>query len=53
METSSRLSTAQSPKTTLEITAMHDKPYQEAVGALMYTALGTRPDSSYTVQRVS
>jgi hypothetical protein len=53
METSTRLSTAQSPATTLEIAKMRDVPYLEAVGSLMYASLGTRPDISYAVQTVS
>jgi len=32
---------------------MRDVPYQEAVGSLMYAALGTRPDIAFAVQNVS
>ena len=53
METSVRLTSAQSPSTTQEIAIMRNIPYQEAVGSLMYTSLGTRPDITYAVQTVS
>lgn len=53
METSIRLTSAQSPTTTQEITYMHNIPYQEAVGSLMYTSLGTHPDITYAVQTIS
>jgi hypothetical protein len=53
METSTRLSTSQAPATTLKIAKMHDVPYLEVVGSLMYASLGTRPDISFAVQIVS
>ncbi|TFY78604.1 hypothetical protein EWM64_g5407 [Hericium alpestre] len=49
METHLRLSTAQSPSTTAEYAQMRDVLYREAVGALMYASLATRPDISYAV----
>jgi len=53
METSTRLSTSQAPATTLEIAKMHDIPYLEAVGSLMYASLSTCPDTLFAVQTVS
>jgi hypothetical protein len=53
MDPSTRLSTAQAPSTTQEFAAMRNVPYHEAVGSLMYAALGTRPDIAYAVQTVS
>jgi hypothetical protein len=53
METSTRLSSAQSPSTTEEFAKMRNIPYHEAVGSLMYASLGTRPDITYAVQTVS
>src|SRR6202522_727053 len=53
MKTSIRLTSAQSPTTTQEITHMQNIPYQEAVGLLMYVSLGTQPDITYAVQSVS
>jgi len=53
METSTRLSTCQSPVTTFKITKMHDIPYLEAVSLFMYTSLSTCPDISFAVQTVS
>ena len=32
---------------------MHDIPYHEAVGSLMYTVLSTHPDIAFAVQTVS
>jgi hypothetical protein len=53
MDPSTRLTSDQSPKSTAEIARMAKVPYQEAVGKLMYTALGTRPDIAYAVQVLS
>lgn len=53
MDPNVRLTSAQSPSTTQEFARMRDVPYHEAVGSLMYAALGTRPDIAYAVQTVS
>jgi hypothetical protein len=47
------LTMAHTPKTTAEWAQMRDTPYREAVGSLMYAALGTRPDIAFAVQSVS
>jgi hypothetical protein len=52
METNLRLSSSKSPSTTAEFAQMHDIPYHEAVGSLMYASLGTRLDISFAVQTV-
>jgi hypothetical protein len=53
METSICLLTSQSPVTTAEFTQMHDVPYHEAIGSLMYASLRTHPDISFAIQTVS
>jgi hypothetical protein len=53
MEPSTRLHSGQSPSTGAEYAAMRHIPYREAVGSLMYTSLGTRPDISYAVTTIS
>jgi hypothetical protein len=53
METSIHLLTSQSPATTTEFSQMHDVPYHEAVGSLIYASLRTCPDISFAVQTVS
>lgn len=47
------LSKADCPKTTAEIGLMAGKPYREAVGSLMYAAVGTRLDIAYAVGQVA
>jgi hypothetical protein len=47
------LSKDQCPSTTEEFAAMRDIPYREAVGSLMYAALGTRPDIAYAVHHLA
>jgi hypothetical protein len=47
------LTKEQSPTTPEEFAAMRDVPYREAVGSLMYAALGTRPDIAYAVHLVA
>jgi Reverse transcriptase (RNA-dependent DNA polymerase) len=49
LDPSIRLSSAHSPQTPEDIEAMRSVPYLQAVGALMYLAVATRPDISYTV----
>lgn len=48
-----QLTTEQSPKTTAEVAEMQNVPYRKAVGSLMYTSLGTRPDITYAVSVLS
>ena len=53
MEPHIKLTNAQSPSTGAEYASMQHIPYREAIGSLMYAALGTRPDISYAVSTVS
>ena len=53
METSIKLTSAQSPSTMEEISQMRNIPYHEAVGSLMYASLSTCPYITYAVQTVS
>jgi hypothetical protein len=43
----------QCPTTEYDINEMRKIPYREAVGSLMYAALGTRPDISFSVTALS
>ena len=49
MDPSIKLSASMSPSTPEDIQAMHSISYLQAVGALMYLAVATCPDISYTV----
>ncbi|HEV7735797.1 MAG TPA: reverse transcriptase domain-containing protein, partial [Chlamydiales bacterium] len=49
MEPNAYLSTSQGPKTDTEFAEMINKPYREAVGALMYAVMGTQLDIAYAV----
>ena len=53
MEPHIKLTNTQSPSTGAEYAAMQHILYREAVGSLMYAALGTRPDISYAISTVS
>ena len=53
MDPNVHLTSMQSPSTTQDFACMHNVPYHEAVGSLMYVALGTCPDITYAVQTVS
>ena len=48
-----KLSSSQSPTTSTDFTAMQHIPYCEAVGSVMYAALGTQPDISYAMTNIS
>ncbi|KAJ3520203.1 hypothetical protein NMY22_g12854 [Coprinellus aureogranulatus] len=41
------------PRTPSDIAFMRTKPYRQALGALMYCAVATRPDISYAVAQLS
>jgi len=47
------LSKDQSPSTPREFDDMQNVPYREAIGSLMYAAVGTRPDITFTVTALS
>jgi hypothetical protein len=49
MDPNVKLSIAQCPSTAREITDMKNVSYREAIGSLMYAALGTRPDIMFSV----
>ena len=49
LDPSVRLSSAHSPTTPEDIGEMSSIPYLQAVGALMYLAIATRPDIAYSV----
>ena len=53
IDPNSKILTTQSPSTGAQYASMHNVPYHEAVGALMYAMLGTCPDISFTVTIVS
>jgi Reverse transcriptase (RNA-dependent DNA polymerase) len=53
LDTGVRLSTTMSPVNEEEKKNMSKKPYQVAVGSLMYAAITTQPDISFTVQQLS
>ena len=53
MEPHIKLTNIQSPSTSAEYAAMQHILYHEAIGSLMYAALGTHPDISYAISTVS
>lgn len=48
MESNTKISKEDGPKSEREIQKMEDKPYRELVGGLIYLASATRPDLSFT-----
>ncbi|OBZ68228.1 hypothetical protein A0H81_11842 [Grifola frondosa] len=48
-----RLSIDQCPVSTAEYAAMRDKPYLEALGALQYVSVATRPDITFAVGQLA
>ena len=53
MDPSTPLSKAQSPTKLDDIAKMRNVPYHEAVGSLMYAAMGTRPDIAFMTSTVA
>jgi hypothetical protein len=53
MDPNVKLSTSQNASTAPEFAVMRHIPYHEAVGALMYAMLGTRPDISFATTTVA
>jgi transposase InsO family protein len=53
MDPSSPLSKTQSPTKLEDVAKMKNVPYREAVGSLMYAAMGTRPDIAFATSTVA
>ena len=53
MDPSAPLSKSQSPTKLEDIAKMRNVPYREAVGSLMYAAMGTRPDIAFATSTVA
>ena len=53
MDPSAKLSKAMCPKSEEEREEMRNVPYMNAVGALMYLAIGTHPDIAYAVGKLA
>jgi len=53
IDPSVHLSKDQSPSTPRQFDDVRNVPYREAVGSLMYAAIGTRPDITYAVTALS
>ena len=53
MEPHIKLTNAQSPSTGTKYASIQHIPYREAIGSLMYAALGTHLDISYAVSTIS
>ena len=53
MDPSAPLSKSQSPVKLDDIAKMRNIPYREAVGSLMYVAMGTRPDIAFATSTVA
>jgi transposase InsO family protein len=47
------LKKSQQPRTQREKNKMHNVPYREAIGSLMWAAMGTRPDIAFAVSFLS
>lgn len=44
---------SQSPESASEVARMRQVPYKEAIGSLMYAAMGTRPDIAFAVSTLA
>jgi hypothetical protein len=53
IDPSAPLSKSQSPSKLEDIAKMRNVPYREAVGSLMYAAMGTRPDIAFATSTVA
>ena len=53
IDPSAPLSKSQSPTKLEDIAKMRNVPYREAVGSLMYAAMGTRPDIAFATSTVA
>ena len=53
IDPSAPLSKSQSPSKIEDINKMKNVPYREAVGSLMYAAMGTRPDIAFATSTVA